>query len=47
MLSETLPYLTFLCPFSFRVGMDGALIPIDDQRLITAAHAGGTAPFSQ
>lgn len=44
-LSETLPYLTFLCPFSFRVGMDGALIPIDDQRLITAAHAGGTAPL--
>lgn len=44
-LSETLPYLTFLCPFSFRAAKDGSLVPIEDQRLITAAYAGGAAPM--
>ena len=38
-------YLSFLCPFSWQTDADGALAPIRDQELITAAYAGNTAPL--
>jgi spore germination protein len=44
-LNETLPSLTFLSPFSWRAAQDGTLLPIDDQRLVTAAYAGAAAPI--
>lgn len=44
-LSECMKYLSFLCPFSWQTDADGALAPIRDQELITAAYAGNTAPL--
>ena len=44
-LAETLPYLTFLCPFSWHMDEAGGLTPIDDASLIADAYAGGTAPM--
>ena len=44
-LKETLPYLSFLCPFSMRLTLDGGLAAIDDGRLVEAALAQNAAPF--
>ena len=44
-LNETLPYLSFLCPFSSRLTLDGELVTIDDGRLVEAALAQNVAPF--
>lgn len=44
-LRETLPYLSFLCPFSSRLTPDGSLIPLRDTRLVRAAMESGAAPF--
>lgn len=44
-LNETLPYLSFLCPFSNRLTLDGDLVTIDDGRLVEAALAQNAAPF--
>lgn len=44
-LNEALPYLTFLSPFSWQITPTGALTPIDDRRMISAAYAAGTAPL--
>lgn len=44
-LNETLPYLSFLCPFSNRLTLDGDLVTIDDGRLVDAALAQNAAPF--
>ena len=44
-LNETLPYLSFLCPFSNRLTLDGELVTIDDGRLVEAALAQNVAPF--
>ena len=44
-LNETLPYLSFLCPFSNRLTLDGELLTIDDGRLAEAALAQNAAPF--
>lgn len=44
-LSETLPRLTFFCPFSWETDGDGTLRPIDDARLITASYNQNTAPL--
>ena len=40
-LGETLPYLTWLCPFSWEIRGDGTLAPLDDGRLRSAAAAAG------
>lgn len=44
-LNETLPYLTFLCPFSWNIDAGGGITPIADERLISAAYAENTAPL--
>ena len=44
-LTETLPHLSLLCPFSNRLTMSGELATIDDGRLVTAALAQSVAPF--
>lgn len=44
-LEQTVPYFTTLCPFSHSATMEGALKPIEDERLIRAAYAGSAAPL--
>lgn len=44
-LAETLPYLTFLCPFSNQMDAAGGITPIDDTRMISAAYAASVAPM--
>ena len=44
-LDATLPYLTFLCPFSWHIDASGGLNPIPDEGLVSAAYAGNTAPL--
>lgn len=44
-LSEALPYLTFLSPFSWQADITGGLKPIADERMISAAYDGGAAPL--
>jgi len=43
-LDITLPDLTFLSPFSYRVTAEGGLVPIDDARLIASAYRRNVAP---
>ena len=42
-LYGTLPYLTFLAPFTYGFTPNGTLIPLDDERLITSAESYGTS----
>lgn len=44
-LSETLPYLSFLCPFSWQMDSAGGITPTDDRRMISAAYAQNAAPL--
>jgi spore germination protein len=44
-LRGILPYATFLVPFSYGVGPDGALVPADDLRLVRMARQYGTLPL--
>ena len=44
-LNETLPYLSFFCPFSNRLTVSGELVTFDDSRLVEAALARNVAPF--
>ena len=43
LLQRTLPFLTFLTPFTYGITETGGLIEPDDQPLIQAAHAGGVS----
>lgn len=45
LLSSTLPFLTFLTPFTYGLTPTGALVPLDDARLIAAARTHGVAPL--
>lgn len=44
-LKKTLPYLTYLTIFSYRVSEQGDLYDIDDEELIRMANAFGVAPI--
>ena len=44
-LSEALPYMTFLCPFSWHIDAAGGITPIDDKRMISRAYETATAPM--
>ena len=44
-LNETLPYLTYFCPFSNRADTEGNIIPLSDKGLIGAAYARNAAPL--
>ena len=43
LLRATLPYLTFLTPFTYGIREDGSLIDLNDTELIAAATSAGTA----
>ena len=45
LLNAAMPYLTFLCPFSWQMDSAGGITPIEDRAMIQAAYAGGTAPM--
>lgn len=44
-MAETMPYLTFFCPFCYQADAAGGLLPIEDARMIAAAYADNTAPL--
>lgn len=44
-LNETLPYLTYFCPFSNRADAEGNIVPLNDESLISAAYAQNAAPL--
>lgn len=44
-LNEAMPYLTFLSPFSWHMDSAGGITPISDERMISSAYAGNTAPL--
>ena len=44
-LNEALPYMTFLCPFSWQMDASGGITPIDDKRMISQAYETATAPM--
>ena len=45
LLQATLPYLTFLTPFTYGFTPTGTLVPLDDEVLIAMALQAGTAPL--
>ena len=45
LLQSTVPYLTFLTPFTYGFTPDGTLVELDDGVLIAMAKAGGAAPL--
>lgn len=44
-MAETMPYLTFFCPFCYQADAAGGLLPIEDARMISAAYADNAAPL--
>lgn len=44
-LRKTLPFLTYLSIFSYRVTLEGSLINIEDEKIIEMAKAYGVAPI--
>lgn len=44
-LENTLPYLSYLSPFSYQANEDGSLTPIMDERLISQAESWYTQPI--
>jgi len=44
-INDTLPYLTYLCPFSYHADAEGNILSIADESLISAAYANNTAPL--
>ncbi len=44
-LNEALPYMTFLCPFSWQMDASGGITPIDDKLMISRAYETATAPM--
>lgn len=45
LLRATLPFLTFLTPFTYGITETGGLVELNDQELLAAAQAAGTAPL--
>lgn len=43
LLQRTLPFLSYLTPFTYGITEEGGLVVPGDEPLIRAAHAGGTA----
>ena len=44
LLDEQLPYLTYLTPFTYGITASGALLPLEDDTLLSAARAHGSRP---
>lgn len=45
LLRATLPYLTWLTPFTYGITPEGSLVDLDDRELIALARAQGAAPM--
>ena len=45
LLHSTLPYLTYLTPFTYGFTQSGELVPLNDDRMISQAKAMGVAPL--
>ncbi len=45
LLRATLPYLTYMTPFTYGITEDGGLVDLDDAELIAMAREGGVAPL--
>lgn len=45
LLRATLPYLTWLTPFTYGITPEGGLVDLDDRELISLARAQGAAPM--
>lgn len=45
LLRTTLPYLTYLTPFTYGITENGSLVDLDDAELIAMAYQGGVAPL--
>jgi len=45
LLRSTVPYLTYLTPFTYGITPEGELVDLDDQLLIAMADEGGAAPL--
>lgn len=45
LLRKTLPHLTYITVFSYRVNKDGSLVDIDDERIIREAYNAKVAPM--
>lgn len=45
LLRATLPYLTYLTPFTYGIQPSGKLVELDDRGLLAAAAEGGAAPL--
>ena len=45
LLRQTLPYLTFLTPFTYGITRGGGLVDLDDGALLAAAKEAGVAPL--
>lgn len=43
-LKKTVPYLTYLSPFAYKVNADGSLTPIDDSKMNKTASENGVYP---
>lgn len=44
-LNETLPYLSFICPFSHSITESGDILQLSDERLVSSAWDKGAAPL--
>lgn len=45
LLRATLPYLTYMTPFTYGITEEGGLVDLDDSELIAMANQGGVAPL--
>lgn len=45
LLQATLPYLTFLTPFTYGFNEEGSLVDLDDETLLAMAKSAGVAPL--
>ena len=45
LLSATLPYMSYLTPFTYGINADGGLLPLADEALLGEARRLGTAPL--
>lgn len=45
LLRATLPFLTYMTPFTYGITEEGGLVDLDDAELITMANQGGVAPL--
>lgn len=45
LLRQVLPYMTYVTPFTYGIGADGGLVPLQDERILAAAGQYGAAAW--